>query len=65
MAIWLDNEIRKDPDEEFDLRDRRVMEINKLLEKLLEDENIDHDAFMECIDDVTATICQALKRRTK
>lgn len=65
MANWMDNEIRKDPDEEFDLRDRRVMEINKLLNRLLEDENIEHDAFMECIDDVTATICKALKRRTK
>ena len=65
MAIWLDDEIRKDPDEEFELRDRRVMEINKLLEKLLEDENIDHDVFMECVDDVTTSICKALKRRTK
>ena len=65
MEKWMDNEIRKDPDEEFELRDRRVMEINKLLEKLLEDENIEHDAFMECIDDVTATICKVFKRRTK
>ena len=65
MEKWMDNEIRKDPDEEFELRDRRVMEINKLLEKLLEDENIDHDVFMECVDDVTTSICKALKRRTK
>ena len=53
---------RKDPDEEFEMRDRMVMEINKLLERLLEDENIEHDVFMECIDDVTARICKALKR---
>ena len=56
---------RKDPDEEFELRDRRVMEINKLLEKLLEDENIEHDEFINCVDDVTTRICKALKRRTK
>lgn len=65
MAIWLDDEIRKDPDEEFELRDRRVMEIHKLLDRLLEDENIEHDAFMECIDDVTARICKAMKRGNK
>lgn len=65
MANLMGDWERKDPDEEFELRDRRVMEINKLLEKMLEDENIDHDAFMECIDDVTATICKVLKRRTK
>ena len=56
---------RKDPDEEFNWRDHRVMEINKLLERLLEDENIDHDVFLECVDDVTTRICKALKRRTK
>lgn len=65
MEKWMDNEIRKDPDEEFELRDRRVMEINKLLEKLLEDESIDHDVFMECVDDVTARICKAMKRGNK
>lgn len=65
MAIWLDDEIRKDPDEEFELRDRRVMEIHKLFDRLLEDENIEHDAFMECIDDVTARICKAMKRGNK
>ncbi len=56
---------RKDPDEEFDLRDRRIIEINKLLDRLLESEDIEHDAFIECVDDVTARICKALKRRTK
>ena len=65
MAIWLDDEIRKDPDEEFELRDRRVMEINKLLGKLLEDENIEHDEFINCVDDVTTRICKALKRGNK
>ena len=56
---------RKDPDEEFEWRDRRTLEIHKLLDRLLDDENIEHDVFMECVDDVTATICKALKRRTK
>lgn len=65
MEKWMDNEIRKDPDEEFELRDRRVMEIKKLLDRLLEDENIDHDVFLNCVDDVTTNICKALKRRTK
>ncbi len=65
MANWMGDGERKDPDEEFELRDRRVMEINKLLEKLLEDENIDHDVFMECVDDVTARICKAMKRGNK
>ena len=53
---------RKDPDEEFDLRDKRIIEINKLLDRLLESEDIEHDAFIECVDDVTARICKALKR---
>ena len=53
---------RKDPDEEFDLRNERVTEINKLLDRLLESEEINHDAFFECVDDVTARICKALKR---
>ena len=65
MANWLGDWERKDPDEEFELRDRRVMEINKLLERLLEDENIEHDEFINCVDDVTTSICKALKRRTK
>lgn len=65
MANWMGDWERKDPDEEFELRDRRVMEINKLLERLLEDENIDHDVFLKCVDDVTTRICKALKRRTK
>ena len=56
---------RKDQDEEFNWRDHRVMEINNLLERLLESENIDHDVFLECVDDVTTRICKALKRRTK
>ena len=65
MEKWMDNEIRKDPDEEFELRDRRVMEIHKLLDRLLEDENIEHDEFINCVDDVTARICKALKRGNK
>lgn len=65
MANWMGDWERKDPDEEFELRDRRVMEINKLLERLLEDENIEHDEFINCVDDVTTSICKALKRRTK
>ena len=65
MANWMGDWERKDPDEEFTWRDHRVMEINKLLERLLEDENIDHDVFLECVDDVTTRICKALKRRTK
>ena len=53
---------RKDPDEEFEMRDRRIIEINKLLDRLLESEDIEHDAFIECVDDVTTRICKALKR---
>ena len=56
---------RKDPDEEFAWKDRRIMGVTKLLDRLLEDENIDHDVFRECVDDVTARICKALKRGNK
>ena len=65
MERWIHDEIRKDPDEEFDWREHRVSQINTLLEKLLEDENIDHDVFLNCVDDVTTSICKAMKRRTK
>ena len=65
MERWMHDEIRKDPDEEFAWREHRVTEINKLLDRLLEDENIDHDVFLNCVDDVTTRICKALKRRTK
>lgn len=65
MEKWMHDEIRKDPDEEFDWREHRVSQINTLLDRLLEDENIDHDVFMECVDDVTARICKAMKRGNK
>ena len=52
----------KDPDEEFEWKDKRIMNIEKLLERLLEDENIEHDEFTRCVDDVTARICKALRR---
>ena len=57
MGDWL-----KDPDEQFAWNDRRIMEVKNLLDRLLEDENIDHDEFINCVDDVTARICKALKR---
>ena len=60
MGDWL----RKDPDEEFEWRDRRILGVSKLLDRLIEDEEIDHDVFLECVDDVTTRICKAL-RRTK
>lgn len=52
----------KDPDEQFDFNDKRIIEVKKLLDRLLDDENIDQDAFNECVDDVTARICKTLKR---
>lgn len=56
---------RKDPDEEFEWRDRRTLEIHKLLDRLLDDETIEHDVFLECVDDVTARICKAMKKGGK
>lgn len=56
---------RKDPDEEFEWRDRRTLEIHKLLDRLLDDENIEHDVFLNCVDDVTARICKAMKKGGK
>lgn len=53
---------RKDPDEEFEWRDRRTLEIHKLLDRLLDDEAIEHDVFLNCVDDVTARICKAMKK---
>lgn len=52
----------KDPDEQFKFNDRRIMEVGKLLDRLLEDEDIDQDDFDSCLDDVTARICKALRR---
>ena len=61
MGDW----IREDPDDEFKWRDQRTAEVEVLLNRLLEDDEIDHDDFRECVDDVTARICKALKRGNK
>lgn len=60
MGDWF-----KDPDEQFAWNDRRIMEVKKLLDRLLEDEEINQDEFTNCVDDVTARICKALKRGNK
>ena len=53
----------KDPDEQFEFNDRRIMDVKTLLDRLLEDENIDQDVFNECVDDITSRICKALKKK--
>ena len=40
---------RKDPDEEFAWRDRKATVVQTLLDKLMEDDGIEHDAFLNCI----------------
>ena len=54
--------ITKDPDEQFNWNDRRITEVEKLLDRLLEDEEIDQDEFDKCVDEVTARICKTLRR---
>ena len=52
----------KDPDEQFSWNDRRITEVEKLLDRLLEDEEIDQDEFDKCVDEVTARIFKTLRR---
>lgn len=53
---------RKDPDDEFNWRDRRTMEVERLLNRLLDNDEIEHDAFLNCIYTVEKTIRETLKR---
>ena len=54
------DELRKDPDEEFEWRDKRTTEAMNLLYKLCEDEDISHDDFLECISGVTEKLRKCL-----
>lgn len=53
---------RKDPDDEFNWRDRRTTEVEDLLNRLLDNDEIEHDAFLNCINTVEKTIRETLKR---
>ena len=55
------DEIRKDPDEEFAWRDRRATHVQGLLDKLLEDDSIEHDAFLKCIETMEKALWETLR----
>ena len=55
------DEIRKDPDEEFVQRDRKATVVQTLLDKLMEDDEIDHDAFLKCIETMEKALWETLR----
>ena len=52
---------RKDPDEEFAWRDRRATVVQTLLDKLMEDDGIEHDAFLNCINTMEKALWETLR----
>ena len=55
------DDIRKDPDEEFKWRDRRATVVHTLLDKLMEDDEIEHDAFLKCIETMEKALWETLR----
>lgn len=53
---------RKDPDEEFKWRDHKTMQVEQLLDRLLDTDDIDHDVFLNCIETCEKAIWEAMKR---
>ena len=56
---------RKDPDGEFKWRDHKTMQVEQLLDRLLDTDDIDHDAFLTCIETCEKAIWEAMKRGNK
>ena len=55
------DDIRKDPDDEFKWRDRRATVVQTLLDKLMEDDGIEHDAFLNCINTMEKALWETLR----
>ena len=55
------DDIRKDPDEEFKWRDRMATVVQTLLDKLMEDDAIEHDAFLKCIETMEKALWETLR----
>ena len=53
---------RKDPDDEFNWRNYKTMQVEQLLDKLLDRDDIDHDVFFNCIETCEKAIWKAMKR---
>jgi hypothetical protein len=52
---------RKDPDEEFAWRDRKATVVQTLLDKLMDDDGIEHDAFLKCIETMEKALWETLR----
>ena len=57
--------MRKDPDEEFYWRDSRTLEVHKLVDRLLDEEDLDHEDFLKCVNDVEEIIRKTLRGEQK